>query len=75
MQKVVNDTHNKKISCNNMCGFRLVYYSIKVDWPMIVNVQCLKEAKTKPTAIKIHFQIVRKWGSCNIILLFRLPSI
>lgn len=35
---------------------------LKVDWPMIVNVQGLKEAKTKQIGIKLLFQIIRKWG-------------
>lgn len=29
---------------------------------MIVNVQGLKEAKTKQIGIKLLFQIIRKWG-------------
>lgn len=35
---------------------------LKVDWPMIVDVQGLKEAKTKQIGIKLLFQTIRKWG-------------
>lgn len=35
---------------------------LKVDWPMIVNAQGLKEAKTKQIGIKLLFQIIRKCG-------------
>lgn len=57
---------------------------LKVDWPMIVDMQGLKEAKTKQIDIKLLFQIVRKWGiktfimlwtSCKIILCFGMPSV
>lgn len=34
---------------------------LKVDWPIIVNVQNLKEAKTKQLDIKLLIQKVRKW--------------
>lgn len=65
MQNIVNDTHNKKKSCNNMYAFTLRFLCttiLKVDWQMIVNMQCLKEAKTKQSDIKLLCQIVRKGG-------------
>lgn len=42
---------------------------LKVDWPMIVDVQGLKEAKTKQIGIKLLFQIIRKWGINSFFLL------
>lgn len=57
IQKIVNDTYNKKNPI----------MILKVDWPMIVNAQGLKEAKTKQIGLKLLFQIVRKWGYQNFV--------
>lgn len=62
MQKFFNDTITKKNPVIICVLLHLCTTILKVDWPMIVNVQGSKEAKRKQIAIKLHFQIVRKWG-------------